>query len=52
MDEVKIEISDYEDDTDELSNEGMIQWAMRISEATLAKIWDNDEDAVYDEDER
>ena len=49
MNDSAIETSENEDDADELSNADLTQWAMRLSEATLAKIWDNDEDAVYDE---
>ena len=31
-----------------LSDADLTRWAMRLSEPAFAKIWDNDEDAVYD----
>ncbi len=31
------------------ANQEFVQSAMRASEATFARIWDNEEDAVYDE---
>ena len=34
---------------EELSDAELTQWMMRLAEPTLTKIWDNDEDAIYDE---
>jgi hypothetical protein len=33
---------------EEASNEALVYSAMKASEATFARVWDNDEDAVYD----
>lgn len=33
---------------DEASNEGLVWSAMTASEAAFARVWDNEEDAVYD----
>jgi hypothetical protein len=35
--------------TDERPNQVLVQSAMQASEATFARIWDNEEDAVYDQ---
>ena len=36
-------------DGDELDNEQMILQAMPRSEAAFARVWDNEEDAIYDQ---
>ena len=33
---------------DESSNEVLVWNAMKLSEAAFARVWDNEEDAVYD----
>jgi hypothetical protein len=33
---------------EEASNEALVYSAMKASEAAFARVWDNDEDAVYD----
>ena len=33
---------------EELSNEVLVWNAMKLSEAAFARVWDNEEDAVYD----
>ena len=33
---------------EEASNEALVWSAMRASEAVFARVWDNEEDAVYD----
>ena len=33
---------------EEISNETLVWSAMKASEATFARVWDNEEDAVYD----
>ncbi|MEA3396864.1 MAG: hypothetical protein U9R05_05325 [Chloroflexota bacterium] len=33
---------------EEISNEAMVWSAMKASETAFARVWDNDEDAVYD----
>ena len=33
---------------EELSNEMLVWNAMKLSEAAFARVWDNEEDAVYD----
>jgi len=33
---------------EELSNEALVWNAMKASEAAFARVWDNEEDAVYD----
>jgi len=35
--------------TDERPSQELVQSAMQASEATFARIWDNEEDAVYDQ---
>lgn len=34
---------------DEITYQQTLQDAMKVSEASFAHVWDNDEDAVYDE---
>ncbi len=36
-------------DGDELDNEQILWQAMQRSEAAFARVWDNEEDSVYDE---
>lgn len=33
---------------EEASNEALVYSAMKASEAAFARVWDNDEDAIYD----
>ncbi len=33
---------------EEISNEALVWRAMKASEAAFARVWDNEEDAVYD----
>ena len=34
---------------EEPQNEALVWGAMKLSEAAFARVWDNEEDAVYDE---
>jgi Protein of unknown function (DUF2281) len=43
------EVVDFVDFLMQREDQKLVQSAMKLSENALSKVWDNDEDAIYDE---
>ncbi len=43
------EVVDFVDFLMQREDQKLVQSAMKLSETALNKVWDNDEDAIYDE---
>jgi Protein of unknown function (DUF2281) len=43
------EVVDFVDFLMQREDKKLVQAAMKLSENALSKVWDNDEDAIYDE---
>ncbi len=43
------EVTDFVDFLMQREDQKLVQSAMKLSEDSFAKVWDNDEDAIYDE---
>jgi ABC-type glycerol-3-phosphate transport system substrate-binding protein len=43
------EVEDFVDFLTQKEEQKLVQTAMRMSEKSFEKVWDNEEDAVYDE---